>query len=221
MLKTLFISVILCITVSAASQETENVNLIEYIKEVQKWNKQSNEMTLSFWIPNGYWELALKDNPQITQAVINQIKDAFKDYVFVCALDLDINNNGTMSYTPESDLRKTIFIKDNTNKQYDPLDKEEISSDALSLSEAIKPMFAQMLGQMGAGMHFYFFKITDEKGNPTINEYKKGEFTICHSGREFKYNLPLVTLLPPKVCPIDNASMKGNWDYCPFHGVKL
>ena len=82
-------------------------------------------------------------------------------------------------------------------------------------------MFSQMLGKMGEGMHFYFFNIKDKDGKNIIDEYKKGKFSVLHSNKEFEYQLPLVTLLPSKKCPIDNAEMKGNWNYCPFHGVEL
>lgn len=78
-----------------------------------------------------------------------------------------------------------------------------------------------MLGQMGDGMHFYLFKVQDENGNPTIDEYKEGSFTVKHSDKEFNYTLPLVALMPSKICTVDQAEMKGNWKYCPFHGNLL
>jgi hypothetical protein len=214
-------AILFIICANTFSQFTKKVDLTEYIREIQIWNKQENNMTLTFWIPSSYWRIALEDSPQVAPELINQIEKAFEDLMVVCALDLDINLDGTMTYTKEQDLRKSILILDSIGNSHFPLTDAQLSPEALAFSEAISPMFAQMLGQMGQGMHFYFFKIKDSNGANVINEYQKGRFTIKHSGKEFEYLLPLVTLLPSKKCPIDGAEMKGNWNFCPIHGVKL
>lgn len=214
-------TILFIISTNLFSQATKKVDLTEYIREIQIWDKQENNMSLAFWIPSSYWRIALEDSPQVAPELIDQIEASFENYMVVCALDLDINLNGTMTYTSEQDLRKSISILDSIGKSHFPLTNEELSPEALSFSEAIKPMFAQMLGQMGQGMNFYFFKIKDSDGVNVINEYEKGSFTIKHSDREFNYLLPLATLLPPKECPIDNAEMKGNWNFCPIHGAEL
>lgn len=214
-------AILFIICTNAFSQSSKKIDMTEYVREIQIWDKQENNMSLAFWIPSSYWRIALEDSPQVTPELINQIETAFEDFMVVCALDLDINLDGTMTFTKEQDLRKSISILDSMGNDYFPLTNEQLSPEALSFSDAIRPMFAQMLGQMGQGMHFYFFKIKDSDGVNIINEYEKGRFTIKHSNREFKYSLPLVTLLPPKKCPIDSADMKGNWNFCPIHGVKL
>jgi hypothetical protein len=220
-MRLLFISMALLSSVAAFSQENYQINLTEYVREIQNWEKHKNNMSLTFWIPTSYWEVALKDSPDISQEIINLITSAFKDYVFVCALDLNIDNDGIMSFTDEQELRSTISVEDSLGNVSFPLEKSQISADASTYSELFEPMFAQYLGQLGAGIHTYFFEMKDEQGENIIDEYKAGEFTINHSNKKFHFQLPLVTLLPPKICPIDSVEMKGNWNYCPFHGVKL
>lgn len=195
--------------------------MTDYIREIQMWHKDDNNMTLSFWIPQSYWKIALENSPQVPKELLEQIESAFENYVFVCALDLQINMDGTMTYTDELSLRKTITITDVSGKTHQPLQENQLNEDALTFSRTLKPMFAQMLGQMGAGMHLYFFEIKDAEKNNLINEYKKSNFSIEHSNKTFKYQLPLVTLLPSKKCPVDGAEMKGNWMYCPIHGTEL
>jgi hypothetical protein len=209
------------ILVNGFGQENHKVNLIDYIREIQIWEKNDNNLSLSFWIPISYWGINLTGNPQVPVEIIDQITYTFKDYVFICALNLEINYNGSTLYTNEEDLRKTLSIEDSIGQIYYPLEDSILTPHALYLLQSIKPMFSQMFGEMGVGMHFYFFSIKDQEGNPIIDEYKKGKFTIRHSNKKFVYNLPLLCLLPPKFCPIDSAEMKGNWNYCPFHGLKL
>jgi len=203
-----------------AQQKTE-VSITDYIKEIQIWNKEQNNMSFTFWIPTSYWEIALKDNPSITKGTVNQIKMAFKDYIFLCVLDFEMNTNGSLSFTSEPDLRKSLFLQDSSGTKYYPLKPHEISSEAKELSATLSPMFSQMLGQFGSGMYLYFFEVKDKKGNNLIDEYKTRDFSVHHSNKSFNFNLPLVTLLPPKICPVDQEEMKGNWQYCPYHGTKL
>lgn len=178
-------------------------------------------MALAFWIPTSYWKLATEGNAQIPEETVAQIVSAFDDYILVCGLDVEIHTNGTASFTDEALLRKSISLEDGEGKVYLPLEGGELSSEALGFLEPMKPTFRQMLGQVGEGMHFYFFKVQDENGKTIIDEYQEGTFTVKHSDREFTYRLPLVSLMPAKICPVDQAEMKGNWKYCPFHGVPL
>lgn len=221
-LKYIIFSIVLLILISRTyGQISEKVSLTEYIREVQKWEKHQNNMSLSFWLPTSYWGVALQESPNSSPEVIAQIERAFQDYVVVCALDLDILYGGSMSYTSEKELRKSLSIIDGDGKKYYPLNNKDLLPETSTFISAMKPMFEGMLGKMGSGMHFYFFKIKDKKGENIIDEYKEGHFIIKHSSREFEYKLPLTTLLPPKKCSIDNEKMKGNWNYCPIHGVKL
>ena len=217
----LFLFIVLLFGEISFAQETSKVKLTDYIREIQIWEKEENHMTLSFWIPKSYWKIALEENPQVPKETVDQLISTFENYIFVCGLDLEINLDATMSFTDEATLRNSMSIEDSDGNIYLPLTNEQISVDAQQMAEAMKPMFAKMLGQMGEGMHFYFFEVKDEQNNDIIDEYQEGNFTIKHSNREFAYSLPLVTLMPAKKCPVDNAEMKGNWIYCPFHGKSL
>jgi hypothetical protein len=220
-MKVIIFNLLFLSCISVFGQVNSDVNLFEYIKEIQKWDKTGDKMALTFWIPNSYWSIALSSNNQVPPETIKQIENAFENYVFICALDVLINSDGTMTCTDESELSNTISLVDNNGKIYLPLSDNQISPMTKTLSSGIKPMFVQMLGQMGKGMYFYFFEVNNTNHKNLINEFEKGGFTIKHSNKEFKYILPLVTLLPPKFCPIDNEQMKGNWNYCPIHGVKI
>ncbi|GAA3514158.1 hypothetical protein GCM10022393_30090 [Aquimarina addita] len=220
-MKKIIVLLAIFFTIPSFGQDSKKINLIDYIKEIQVWEKENSTMSMSFWIPGSYWKIAMQDNPQVPEEIIYQLTAALKEYVFICTLNAKINIDGTMQFEDEAVMRSTLSIEDSTGKTYLPLENDLISADALSLSEAIKPLFSQMFGQMGAGMHFYFFKIQDKKGTNLIDEYKDGSFTIYHSDRKFNYNLPLITLLPIKKCPTDEADMQGNWKYCPIHGVVL
>ena len=221
MKKTILLFIIL-IGGQLQSQNNSNVELTDYIRESQQWIRANGKHTLTWWLPTSYWRVALSGNKQITEETIAQIEAIFGSYVLICAADIYIDtNNGSTSFTADSVLKKGITITDITGKIYKPLNTEQLSNNAITMIESIKPMLTQLLGQMGKGMYFYFFEIRTKNGENIINERKNGFFKVNHSKCEFKWNLPMATLMPSKFCPTDNEKMHGNWNYCPFHGVKL
>lgn len=220
-MKILLLSITLFYSFTSIGQYNENVNITELIRELQIWEKDDKEMSLTFWIPPSYWAISLKNSPDADEATIDNLNTVFKDVIFICVLDMELHSAGTMTYTSEKNLRRSISIVDAQGNTYSPLKEKELSQSLIRMSNTLKPMFAKMLGQMGEGMQFYFFEVKDAVGNNLINELKEGDFTVKHSNREFYYDLPIVELLAPKNCPTDGAVMKGNWNYCPIHGTKL
>jgi len=206
---------------NAKSQNPGEVNMTDLIRETQQWAKQEDKMRLAWWIPNEYWRISLAGNKQIPSGTIEQLENVFRDYILICAADIIINMDGSMLFRDESEIRKTITIEDERGKKYKPLSGSEISLDAAAIAQNIKPMFAQVLGQMGQGMHFFFFSVQNNKNEAMISATKPGGFTVIYADNEFKWTLPLATLLPPKFCPVDKEKMQGNWKYCPIHGKSL
>ena len=203
------------------SQGNVEVNIVDFIKETQQWVKQDEEMILTWWIPNEYWRIVLSGNLQITPDFIDRIESALQPYTLICAARIHTGLDGSIYYAEEQDIGKTIYMLDQEDNQYLPLPDDQIQPDALTLIDNMEPIFAQMLGEMGKGLHLYFFAGQNSQGEKLIDPTKNNVLKIVHSGWQFKWTTPLTTLLPPKFCPVDKEQMKGNWNYCPLHGIKL
>jgi len=220
-MKTLIATLILFICLNTFGQNAHKVDQIELISNIQTWHKKDSKMKLAFWIPNSYWRIALEGNPEVKDESIKLLESIFENYVVMCFADVQIITGGGFTFTSKIDLKNTASIIDDKKNVYYPLQEKDFSIELNTILDNIRPMFAKMLGQLGEGMHFYLFEIKDKKGVNIINEFEKGNFTVKHSNDEFKWNLPLPALLPSKYCPTDNEIMKGNWSFCPIHGVKL
>ncbi len=199
----------------------KKVDQNELIKSLTISKKNNNKLSMTFWIPNSYWEIALAGNANITKETINLLEKTFENYLLICTVDIEIGSGASMNFKSKSELKKSIFITDINNQIYKPLSESQINNTTKSMLKNISPMFAQMFGKMGKGMHFFLFKIKDTKGENIINEFEKGEFTVEYSKNKFKWTLPLSALIDSKYCPIDNKEMSGNWMFCPFHGKEL
>ena len=84
-----------------------------------------------------------------------------------------------------------------------------------------QPTLAKFLGQFGEGMCVVLFEAKKIDGKPAIDITKVNHFTLSWEQANLKWTLPFASILPFKYCPVDNEQMKGNWNYCPFHGIKL
>lgn len=212
----------LCVySFSSFGQYNKNVNLTDFIRDLQIWQKDDKEMALTFWIPQSYWDISLKGSPDVEESQIAELNSIFEGYIFICALDMELLPGGNVTYTSEKNIRRSISLIAPDGNSYLPLKEKDIPDKLQNMSNVLKPMFSKILGQMGEGIQFYFFEVKDVVGKELINELKSGQFTVKHSNREFVYNLPIVSLLESKHCPEDGAEMKGNWNFCPIHGVKL
>lgn len=80
---------------------------------------------------------------------------------------------------------------------------------------------AQMLGQFGEGMRVFLFDAKQLNEEAPLDLTAANDFALSWGETNLKWTLPFASMLPPKYCPIDGEQMKGNWNYCPVHGVKL
>ena len=77
------------------------------------------------------------------------------------------------------------------------------------------------MGQLGKNFHFVLFPATNKERLPIMEAKKEGRFSLNLGGDNLRWRLPLGSLLPQKVCPIDGEELSGAWKYCPWHGALL
>ncbi len=219
-MKTIVTVALLCAATLTFAQ-TKQIDLSEFMKQTQKWHKEGEEMKMAWWIPTDYWRIALEGNKDVPAEVVSQLENVFDEYVLIFAASINIGSSGVITGVEEEVLAKSLVVVDQNGKKHSPLKRSEINSDALQIEANMKPMFAQSMGQMGQAMHLFFFKIQGADQKNLIAASKEGGFTVQHSSSEFKWVLPLPILMPDKFCPTDKAIMRGDWTFCPYHGVKL
>jgi hypothetical protein len=199
----------------------EDVNLTDFIREIEQWKKENNRIQFVAWMPADYWEIAGSQSSNVPPKTINQMKEAMKDLVLVYVLDMRSNGDGTMEFKSNDEIKNDLALLDSGSLKYYPLAEKNISQRALRIGDQLRPFFAQNMGKMGQGLNIFYFQVKDNKGQNLINPRLKNSFSIREGGKQFSWVLPLVSLMPPKFCPVDKEKMKGNWNYCPIHGVKL
>jgi len=210
---------------SAAQQTpraTDNtVKLTDLIRDTQKDTPNPNEMTLVWWVPNEYWEVSFRDAPDMTPEFAKKFVAAVDSYTIIAAIDGRIGTLGSIKYKSEAEIRSSISVVDGGGQTYYPIAASAIDGDAKNLVDAMKPILANAMGPMGQNMNFYLFSGKDKQGGRLFDPRKEGGFTVKMGEREFKWRLPLGSLLPAKTCPKCGETLSGAYKFCPWDGSAL
>jgi hypothetical protein len=204
---------------SFAQERKVDINLL--VQETQKLSPSADEMTLVWWLPEEFWRISFEQNPNMTAAQTEEFMKVLHPYIIIVAIDGKIGAFGGVTYESEATIKNSIQIIDSQGTYYRPLDEEKTNPDTKNFLSMMKPVLVNMLGPMGQNMHFILFPSSSENGKSIADAKKEGSFSVKLGKREFKWRLPLGSLLPLKVCPVDGEKLSGAWKFCPWHGAEL
>ena len=203
-----------------AQDQRQELNSL--IQETQKKSDRAGEMSFVWWIPQEYWQLSFSQNPSITPDQAEKVLAVFSPYTIIAVVDGKTSSVSGITYRSETEVLSNVKLKDKNGNIYLPLPDNEVSVDTKSFLAAMKPVLANVLGPMGQNMYFFVFSAKDKAGADIANAKQEGAFSVqLDGGREFKWSLPLSSLIPLKTCPTCNQKLSGAYKFCPWDGTKL
>ena len=202
------------------AQQQMETNINDFVLDCTRSSGNGTNRQMVIWFPAEFWRIANAHNKDIPTATLQSIVNEMKEYMMFCVVDYTVSGT-ELSFADEEEIRKSIRLIDSSKTIYTPLEDEDLSPTARELLKSLKPTMAQLVGQFGEGMQVILFKAKKINGKPAIDLSRKNSFTLEVAQQRMKWSMPFASLLPPKYCPIDKEIMKGNWDFCPEHGVKL
>ena len=219
-MKKLILFLSLSLAINIFSQENTPVDRM--IAEIQQIKQTNTSMKMVWWIPTEYWQVALKDQQNITAEQINYINSLFDDYTIIVAGDFSlIPKEGDIEFIV-NDVKKSFLLLNRSEQEIPALEPSEIDENVLTLmNNILKPLFEQMLGKMGAGVEIFIYNNKDSSGKKIYDPKTKGNLNAKIADTQFDWKLPLVSLMKEKVCKTDGQKFPGNYTYCPFHGTEL
>lgn len=202
-----------------AQQTKIDVNALTV--ETQKTSDKPDAMTMIWWIPAEFWLACSAQDPAFTEAQAREIIKTFRPYALFAVVEGKVGPFGGVTYKSESTIRSKIMFIGTDGLRYRPLSRDKIEANARNLISMLKPVLANMLGEMGKNFNFFLFPAQDKKGQNIAKANKAGNIRVLLGNDEYKWRLPLSSLLPPKSCPNCGEKCKGGWEYCPWCGTKL
>ena len=217
----LFVAVVASVAPQPAFAQTVKVDMSLLATEVQKQSLKPDAITTVFWWPEEYWRASFDAQPMISEEQKETILAVLRPYTLVVLTAASIGPLGGMTFLAEANLRESTQLVDEHGDVYRPLPEEEVNPDARNMVDMLKPVLANAMGQMGQNIQLFFFPAVDGQGHRIAEATKEGFFSVRVGEENFRWRLPLGSLLPPKVCPVDGERLSGAWKYCPWHGAEL
>ena len=197
------------------------VDIQALISETQKVTQNLNRLVLVWWTPNEFWRASFSQNPSASKAQIEEALKVLRPYTLIAVIDGKIGAFGGITYKSEADIRSSVYIRDSHGTVYPPLSMDKIEINAKNFLSMMKPMLANMLGPFGQNSHFILFPTENKKGQKIVEAKSEGAFSLKYGEKEFRWRLPLGSLLPVKICPSCGEKLSGAYKFCPWDGTKL
>lgn len=203
-----------------AAFTARGADLQRLLLDTQRTVQDPSSIIMVWWIPTEYWGAVLKDNPGITPEVLKQFETTLGSYMLFAVAALDIGPMGGMTSRgrPKIEANSQLLMD---GKPVPLLTDKEIGADAQNFVSMMKPMMANMLGQFGQGMEFMLYPNPATKGGAKISAVNEGQFAYKSFGNEFKWRLPIGSLLPPRKDPATGEEFPGDFKFNPYTGGKL
>jgi len=208
------VMIIACLSVSVRGADLANL-----LHDTQKLAQDPSNFTLVWWIPTEYWDVSLRNNPQVTDEARARLDRVLSGYLVFAVTSADIGPMGGMTPKDHDAINTNTELLIN-GKIIVPLKNDDISIDALNFISVMKPMMANMLGRFGQGLEFLIYPNPPE-GSQKVSVTKSGRISYIAFGHRFEWNLPLGSFLPPKLDPKTKQVFPGDYIYNPYTGDKL
>lgn len=194
------------------------------LRETQMGLDSKGYAGLVWWIPFEYWALSAEERGGNAEKTREQMK-ALRDYTVVGVFAGKVSALASLDYVTPADLLKKTFIRDAEGQEYAAI--SDLSGDAKSLADILKPVFANAMGRAGENFAILFFPAKTKSGKRIADEMSVGSFSVVLKDvvgdpeAIFLWRTPLTSLTAPRYCAVDGERMHADWNYCPRHGVKL
>ncbi len=189
--------------------------------ETMKVSQGPAGLTVIRWFPEPFWAASINQSATMTQSQTEDFLKVLRPYTMVMVVSGTIGPFGGMTYKSASEIRSSIKLRDGDGNTYSPLGNDALDQDTRNFLEIAKPMLKGMLGPLGENMHVVLFQSKSADGLSIADPNKKGSFSVLLANEEFRWRLPLDSVLPPKQCPTCKEECRGSWSYCPWCGTKL
>jgi hypothetical protein len=206
-------------TLVAEAQLPKSIDANAFVMECVKNSGDLPHKEMVIWIPADFWRI-IGDQMKMPPDMENDIVAEMDQYMMFCVVDYSLVNQ-QMSFRTADEIRPSLKLIDSAKVIYLPLAEKDISPRATQMMSRIQPTLSRIFGQFGEGMQIFLFDGKNANGTLSFDEKRLNRFTLAWDQVSITWKLPFASVLPPKYCPVDNEAMKANWNYCPYHGVKL
>lgn len=215
------LSVFVLVSGHAHAFDCSEVNINSFMNETQLMNEGQDRLLLIWWIPIEYWCVSTSGDPSVTEEDLKQFDDILQDYTLIAVVDGTMGALGSVTFKTDKEVLPLLTLRDSKGNEYKPLGQDDINPETQAFLSILKPILANMMGDMGQNMHFIVFNSSGKDGNRIDDPVSTGTLTAVYDKEDYAWRLPLDSMLAKKPCPKCGGECPGSWSYCPYDGTKL
>jgi hypothetical protein len=210
-----------CLVSLPAVAQDQKPDSTQIVLDFMRISNANGELNLVFWIPEEFWTVSAKLNPKVSQSQMDVVIKVLHPYTIAAVVSGTIRPFATPTYRTEAEVRELVRLKDSSGNAYSPLPQDQLDPSTAGLLALLKPLLGKMAGGVSENMQFCVFPGTAKDGARICDPMKEGSCEVDLGGLEFKWRLPLGSLLPKQRCPLCGEILSGAYKYCPYDGTKL
>jgi hypothetical protein len=207
-------------TQAAPLAEAATLDQGALIRELTLTHTVEGKLTMSMWMPDEFWRIALKSSGRMTDKGIADFIGVMHPYILVAVMDAQ-KGITAFRYTDTDTLVNETTIEDSHGNIYRPLAPDSVAEDVRNLIQTMRPLLANMMGNMGQHMEFLVFPSMDNDGHLVADPMSDGALTLHVGDAVMRYRLPIGSMLPPSLDPKTGESFPGSYHFNPYTGGKL
>ncbi|GAB3089451.1 hypothetical protein [Lysobacter terrae] len=197
------------------------VKVNELTQDLQRTSQSAESLDLIWWIPVEFWDVVLANEKGMDEKTRREFSDLFRSYTVVAAVKGTIGSFGVSTFESEADLRAKLRVRDASGKQYPPIAADKMDRRLTMLIQIMRPMFKNLLGEMGDNLQFYAFPGKGSDGKRLADPIGSGTFSVNLGDESYSYRLPLGSLLVPSRDAKTGEVFPGSYRFNPYTGSEL
>ena len=190
------------------------------IRDLTLTRNINGKLTVSMWMPDEFWRIALKNSGRMTDKGIADYIAVMHPYILIAVMDAQ-RGITAFRYTDADTLVNEATIEDLHGNTYRPLAPDAIAEDIRNLIQTMRPLLSNMMGAMGQHMEFLVFPSMNKDGRFIGDPKSDGSLTLHLGEVALRYRLPIGSILPPALDPKTGESFPGSYHFNPYTGGKL
>ncbi len=195
------------------------------VKEIMAIESDDEHQCLGLWIPfEMFVKIAIEQNGRDEADAVAEF-GLLRNYIVMITGDIYVRDGGARRYAGRRDLEERASLKLASGAEF-PMARR-VPAQITEMSEAMKAVFGDMLGEFGHNVHVLIFDATAKDGKTKLDSTKKNTLTLAYKGRfpfkasRLEWKTPFDAIHPIPPCKRCSETLSVKWTFCPWCGAKI